>query len=85
MTMILNIEHLIKNNVYLIKGPFHEKPVKYRCLGNYGGGKKVYMTLATSEETTETMIEKFKNDQLPDCQAIWDYMLTNNQFQITTA
>lgn len=80
--VILEISELIANQEYLVKCKFNKEPVKHRCLGKNGSDDKVYMTRADSAETPDSMVEKFKNNQMPSCFVVWDYMLKGT-YEIT--
>lgn len=77
---ILKISELKTNAEYMVDTPLSPSPVRCRCLGNYGSGdgEKVYMVNASSSETPESMAEKFLNNQLPNCFAVWDFMLESS-------
>ena len=75
---ITDISKLVVNQVYNLQDTQFNVTKKVRCLGNYGVGEKVYFTDADSNETPETLTEKFKANRLPNAFVCWDYMLRLN-------
>jgi hypothetical protein len=68
----------------LLNKQFGKEPVAVRSLGNYGVGEKVYLCDFESDETPESMANKFGNDILPFCFVCWDFQI-GDQYKITIA
>ena len=80
---IQSIDQLETNKVYIISGGYrceNMKPHKVRCLGNYGPPGKVYFTKEDSNETPESMADKFSRNRMPNCFCCWDSMINQTYF-----
>lgn len=68
----------------LLDKQFGKEPVAVRSLGNYGVGEKVYLCDFESNETPDSMANKFANNIQPLCFVCWHFEI-GDQYQITMA